>query len=104
MRNQDLELRIRVHHPFVDQRRHGVGFLERLADRDHQPVAPHARVGMAGRMNEDHRAQLCRLGPERPQPGIAELDPVHLRGDDDAADYHGTAIGHRHLGFRRLGI
>ena len=85
VRNQDLELRKRVHYAFVDQRGHGIGFLERLADRDHQPVAPHARVGMAGRMNEDHRAQLFRLGPERQQPGIAELDPVHLRGDDRPA-------------------
>src|ERR1700674_579898 len=32
------------------------------------------------------------------------LDVGALRGDDDAADYDGTAIGHGHLGFRRLGI
>jgi len=32
------------------------------------------------------------------------LDIRALRRDDDAANYHGTAIGHGHLGFRRLGI
>src|SRR6267143_6034558 len=32
------------------------------------------------------------------------LDVRALRGDDDAADYDGTAIRHGHLGFRRLGI
>src|SRR6266478_5835093 len=32
------------------------------------------------------------------------LDVRALRGNDDAADYDGTAIGHSHLGFRRLGI
>lgn len=36
-------------------------------------------------MDEDHRPQLLGLGPERPQPLVAQLDAVNVRGDDDAA-------------------
>ena len=49
-------------------------------------------------MNEDHGADLFGLGPERPQPLVAELDAVHVRRNDDAAQ---AEVAHAAFELRR---
>jgi hypothetical protein len=86
MRERDLEPRKFVEHPIIDQRGLGIGFLERLAERDEQAVARKPRIGIAGRMHEDRDLQRLGALPERAQGGIAKLHLVDARGDDDALE------------------
>jgi hypothetical protein len=68
-----------VHDALVDQRRQRIGLFQGLPDRDHQPIAKHAFFGISRGVDEDHGAELFRLGPERPQPLVPQLDPVDVR-------------------------
>src|SRR5215813_12877630 len=77
--DHDFQLGKLIHDALVDQRRQGVGLLQWLPDRNHQPIAKHAFVGIARGVDEDHGAELFRLGPERPQPLVPQLDPVDVR-------------------------
>ena len=64
--DHDFQLGKLVHDPLIDQRRQCVGLFQGLPDRDHQSIAKHAFVGISRGVDEDHRAELFRLGPERP--------------------------------------
>src|SRR5215475_8023330 len=83
--DHDFQLGKLIHDALVDQRRQGVGLLQWLPDRDHQPIAEHAFVGIAGGVDEDHGTELFCLAPERPQALVPQLDPVYVRGNDNAA-------------------
>jgi hypothetical protein len=83
--DHDFQLGKPIHDALVDQRRQGIGLLQWLSDRDHQPIAKHACVGIAGGVDEDYRTELFCLAPERPQALVPQLDPVYVRGNDDAA-------------------
>src|SRR6516164_3600975 len=64
--DHDFQLGKLVHDPLIDQRRQCVGLFQGLPDRNHQSIAKHTFVGISRRVDEDHGAELFRLGPERP--------------------------------------
>src|SRR5262249_49583763 len=83
--NHDFQPGKLIHDALVDQRRQRVGLLQWLPDRDHQPIAKHACVGIAGGWDEDYGTDLFCLPPERPPALAPQLAPVYVRGNDDAA-------------------
>src|SRR5262249_33373218 len=91
VRGADLEAGEAIERALEDQVREGDRGLERIADgvRQETVAAEPARaleLGRALRMDEHKDAELFGLGPERMEPGVAELEAVHAAARSRAAE------------------
>ena len=70
-----------------DEARGGECRVEREADERHQPIVRH-RFDADGRsrMNVNHRAELVRRLPHRPEPLVAQRDAVDVAEDHRAGE------------------
>ena len=87
VRAQHLQLRVLVEHAFEDQLLLRDGGVQRVADHVGQPaVALEARrqLGRALRVDEQHHAQLLRLGQHRVVGRVGEVVTGHAAADGRA--------------------
>src|SRR5215218_6806537 len=88
MCGDDLEPREAVERAFEDQMLQGDGGVERVTDGVRQPAIALEALGefrRALRMDEEHRAELLCLGPDRMEFGIREVLSQHAATDRGAA-------------------
>src|SRR5215475_915588 len=97
MRGNDLEAGETIERSFEDQVLQGNGRVERIADGVRQPAIALEALGQirrALRMDEQHRAELFRLGPYRVELRIGKLLAQYAAADRGAAQ---PELRHRRL-------
>ena len=105
MRGDDLQSGKAIERAFEDQVLQGDRGVERIADRVRQPAIALETLGKfrrALRMDEQDRAELFGLGPDRMEFGVGKILSQHAAADRGAAQAllldRGLQLLHREVG------